>query len=156
MSVFSFLDCIYCSYRNLLPAFGSNDRHTPNHSANHYATPYSLFGWVWLAVKCFRVFYRDLQKVIIPLLQLLWFVCAIFFPIAAVPVQWRMLFTINPVAGLVDQARTFGLYNGALNFQLIALRVIASLLFLCFCLSFFVPPKMVLQMLYRAASQQVV
>ncbi len=92
------------------------------------------FAWLFSAL---GVFYRDLQKAIAPLTQLLWFISAIFFPISAVPVQWRIIFSINPVAALVDQARSFSLQAGALDYRLIAIHALVSLLFCAFGFHFF-------------------
>ncbi len=51
------------------------------------------------------VFFRDMRFVI-PLLTMVWmYACPIVYPLSAVPEQWRTLYFLNPMAGLIDGYR---------------------------------------------------
>lgn len=90
--------------------------------------------WLLAAV---GVFYRDLSNAITPFMQLLWFASAIFFPIIAVPLQWRWLFYINPVAALVDESRRYVMLGQSLNLPLIVGHLLVGWLIACAGLIFF-------------------
>jgi lipopolysaccharide transport system permease protein len=93
-------------------------------------------GLSWLLASI-GVFYRDLGNAITPLLQLLWFASAIFFPIASVPAQWRWLFYLNPVAAMVDETRQYAILGKSLNGPLIGTHLLIGWLLACAGLYFF-------------------
>ena len=59
----------------------------------------------------FGVFYRDTQFTVAVVLQVLFFITPIFYPVSAVPERFRWVLEINPLSAVVDQARNV-LLNG--------------------------------------------
>ena len=62
-----------------------------------------LTGGIW--VSCLSIRYRDFQHIVPFLLRLGMFVTPIAFPISAVPEQYKLLFYLNPLVGIVEGFR---------------------------------------------------
>jgi lipopolysaccharide transport system permease protein len=75
------------------------------------ALPLVLFPVALLAagLSCFLsalgVYLRDISQVVGLALSALTFLSPVFYPLSAVPVQWRWLFALNPVAVPIEQLR---------------------------------------------------
>jgi lipopolysaccharide transport system permease protein len=81
------------------------------------ATAAALGAGLWLAA--LNVRYRDV-KYVVPFLTQLWlFVTPVVYPASLIPAQWRALFALNPMVGVVEGFR-WALFGGAVPGQLIA------------------------------------
>ena len=58
---------------------------------------------LWLAA--FNVLYRDVRYVLPFLTQIWMFATPIIYPVSAVPDSWRLLFSLNPMVGVVEGFR---------------------------------------------------
>jgi lipopolysaccharide transport system permease protein len=71
-----------------------------------FLVPLSLLtcgaSWIFAAT---GVFFRDIQPVLTAAITILMFMSAIFFPLQAVPENWRGLIGINPMVHLIDSGR---------------------------------------------------
>jgi lipopolysaccharide transport system permease protein len=59
-------------------------------------------GWLLSAL---GVFLRDLGQVITVLINLLMFMSTVFYPLSALPSQWRPLLQLNPLVVVIEQTR---------------------------------------------------
>lgn len=57
------------------------------------------------------VYLRDIQQFVVVLLQILYFMTPIFYPVAAVPEKIRFIWLWNPLSQIVEQTRALLLYN---------------------------------------------
>ena len=71
------------------------------------------------------VSYRDFQYVVPFLVQLWMFVTPVIYPMSIVPMKWRWLFSLNPMAGLIDGFRAAFLAR-PLDWPHLALSLIVS------------------------------
>ncbi len=62
-----------------------------------------LTGGIWIS--CLSIRYRDFQHIIPFLLRLGMFVTPIAFPVSRIPENYKLLFFLNPMAGIVDGIR---------------------------------------------------
>jgi lipopolysaccharide transport system permease protein len=83
------------------------------------------------------VFFRDIANAINPVLQLLWFSSAIFFPVSSVPSSFQWFFWANPVAACIDQCRKFTLLGESINLHLMVIHLFLGYLVACIGLAFF-------------------
>jgi lipopolysaccharide transport system permease protein len=58
---------------------------------------------LWLAA--FNVLYRDVRYVLPFLTQLWMFATPIIYPVSVVPDSWRLLYSLNPMVGVVEGFR---------------------------------------------------
>ena len=75
------------------------------------------------------VFVRDIPAIIPPLSLILMFVSGVFFPLSSVPARVRWLAELNPLAVIIDQARSCFLYGQWPDFASLGLVFVFSLLF---------------------------
>lgn len=73
------------------------------------------------------VFVRDVPSVTSPLSMVLMFVSGVFFPIESVPRGIAWLFRVNPIAIIIEQARSCFLYGKLPSFTLMAAVFVLSL-----------------------------
>jgi len=68
--------------------------------------PYCLFvlGVTWF-ISSLAVYVRDVGQTIGVVITMLMFLSPIFFPSSALPEEWRMLTTLNPLADPIEQVR---------------------------------------------------
>jgi lipopolysaccharide transport system permease protein len=66
---------------------------------------------LWLAA--FNVLYRDVRYVLPFLTQIWMFATPIIYPISVVPESWRLLYSLNPMVGVVEGFRWALLGNGS-------------------------------------------
>jgi lipopolysaccharide transport system permease protein len=84
-------------------------------------------GWLLAAL---GVFVRDIGQVLAVAISLLMFLCPVFYPLSALPEQWRPVLALNPLATIIEGTRSVLLENqlpdwGALALQLTACLAIA-------------------------------
>jgi lipopolysaccharide transport system permease protein len=75
-----------------------------------YAVPLLLIMILWamavsLLLSAVNVFYRDVRVVTPLLIQILLFASPVLYPLSVVPEKWRMLYAMNPMAGVIDGLR---------------------------------------------------
>jgi lipopolysaccharide transport system permease protein len=75
-----------------------------------YAVPLLLIMVLWamavsLLLSAVNVFYRDVRVVTPLLIQILLFASPVLYPLSVVPEKWRMLYAMNPMAGVIDGLR---------------------------------------------------
>ena len=58
-----------------------------------------------------NVFYRDIKHVVTLVMQLWFYATPIIYPITVVPKQWRTLYHLNPMVGIMEAYRAVLLYN---------------------------------------------
>ncbi len=88
----------------------------------------SLGVGLWLSA--LNVRYRDVQH-IVPFLSQLWmFATPVVYPASLVPEQWRLLYWLNPMAGVVEGFRWALVGQGQLPWSMLALSALVTLLLL--------------------------
>lgn len=90
---------------------------------------------VWLSA--LNVHYRDFRYTIPFLTQLWMFLTPVAYPSSLVPEQWRWLYGLNPMAGVVEGFRWALLGNDSVSVPLLSASVVAVLLLLAGGLVFF-------------------
>lgn len=75
-----------------------------------YAVPLLLILMLWTAaasllLAAVNVFYRDVRVVTPLLIQVLLFASPVLYPLSVVPEQWRALYALNPMVGIIDGLR---------------------------------------------------
>ena len=83
-----------------------------------------------LFLSALGVFVRDIQTVIEPILSILMFGSALFYPLAAVPEPYRRFLGLNPLAVLFDSARKSVIFGIAPELGSLALLSLVAALFL--------------------------
>jgi lipopolysaccharide transport system permease protein len=75
--------------------------------------------------------YRDVGAVLPVLLQLWMFMSPIIYPVSLVPQDWRFLYALNPVSGIIEgfRASLFGLEFNWLSFAISAVITLSTLLY---------------------------
>ena len=66
------------------------------------------FSWFLAAL---GVYIRDIQQLIVPLVQLLMFMSPVFYPVSALPEAVRHWFQLNPLALIIEQTRGIILFD---------------------------------------------
>lgn len=98
-------------------------------------TFYTL-GFSWF-LSSLGVFFRDVANAIPPLLQLLWFGSAIFFPIESVPLPFKWFFYANPLAVCIEESRSFAILGQAPNLGIMFMHLVVGWLIACLGFLFF-------------------
>ncbi len=91
-------------------------------------TPYILFilGLSWFLASL-GVFLRDVSQFIGMMLNVLLFISPIFYPITAIPEQYRFIFQLNPLSLVIDQARLVMYWGSRPDFLLISVLFLFSI-----------------------------
>lgn len=63
------------------------------------------------------VFLRDLNYLISIIVQVLFFMTPIFYPVTAVPEEFRLVMELNPLTGIIENARNIILFNEMPNWE---------------------------------------
>ncbi len=87
------------------------------------------------------VFFRDIQHLIGVIIQILFFMTPIFYPIQAIPEQYRWVMQINPLSSIVEQARTIFLYGKMLDWTMYGTGLLISLVIFQLGLVWFIKTK---------------
>jgi lipopolysaccharide transport system permease protein len=86
-----------------------------------------ILGLTWI-FSSLGVFLRDIGSLIPPALTILMFLSAIFFPLSAIPKDFRWIVELNPAAILISMARNALVFGQSLDFASLALQVGVSLI----------------------------
>jgi lipopolysaccharide transport system permease protein len=76
---------------------------------------------LWLSA--LNVRYRDVGHVVPFMIQLWLFASPVAYPVSVVPDKWRLVYSLNPIAGVVEGFRWALLGKQHPDFQVIALSV---------------------------------
>lgn len=91
------------------------------------------FGTLFSAL---NVRFRDV-KFALPFLLQVWMIASpIFYPSSIVPDKWRLLFALNPLAGVLEGFRS-SLFGASFDWNFIAISIISTIAFLLFSLFVF-------------------
>jgi len=85
---------------------------------------------VTLATSAINVFYRDVNPVVQIGLQLWLYLTPVAYPLSAVPAEYRMLFMLNPLTGVVEGLRAVLVFGRAPEWDVVV--VSASLIMAIF------------------------
>ncbi|MBI5879686.1 MAG: ABC transporter permease [Chloroflexi bacterium] len=80
-----------------------------------------------LFLSAVNVFFRDIRFVIPIAVQLLMYASPIIYPISMVPDDWRLVYMLNPLAGLIDAYRSVVLAGEFPNMVFIGYSAIMSI-----------------------------
>jgi lipopolysaccharide transport system permease protein len=97
-------------------------------------------GVTWLLSSA-GLFVRDIQALTSPLTMVLMFVSAVFYPLSRVPESFRWLFTLNPVAQLIEQSRRVMIQGQTLDWPIWGLLLAVSLVVFQLGYAFFMRTK---------------
>jgi len=99
-----------------------------------------LMTGISLIVSAFNLFYRDIQY-LLNLVIILWmYVTPIMYPVEIIPSQYRFIFSLNPMAVIVNAYRQVLLSNAAPNFNSLYIAFLISIFF--FVLGFLIFKKL--------------
>ena len=82
---------------------------------------------VAMFVASFSVFVRDTQYMVGVVLQVLFFMTPIFYPIEAVPERFRLALQLNPLTVLIDETRKVFLYGTLPDWKYLGIALLVSL-----------------------------
>lgn len=90
--------------------------------------PLMLFavGITWV-LSSVGIFLRDIQSLVAPLMLVILYVSAVFYPLNKVPENFRWLFELNPLAQIIDQSRRVMIWGMPLDWQLWILLLIGGM-----------------------------
>jgi len=81
-----------------------------------------------LACAALNVFYRDVQSLLVLVLQLWFYASPVIYPVSLVPENYRWLYYLNPMAGIIQGYRDILLTGAAPGLYLVNAGVISVLL----------------------------
>ena len=93
-------------------------------------------GMVWL-IAALGVYFRDLGQFMSIVISLLIFLAPVFYPLAAVPDQFRGYLYLNPITFILEQFRNAGIWGDSIDWGGWALYLLISWIFAALALSFF-------------------
>jgi len=64
-----------------------------------------------LITSAVNVFFRDIQPLLTLVIQLWFYASPIIYPVSLVPEKWRLLYFLNPMAGILESYRAVLLYQ---------------------------------------------
>jgi lipopolysaccharide transport system permease protein len=79
-----------------------------------------------LTIATLNVFYRDVQHIVSVSLMLLFYITPVFYRSQAITESYRIVFKLNPIAGLIDSYRAILFYGRAPELSALLLIGIAS------------------------------
>jgi lipopolysaccharide transport system permease protein len=107
-----------------------------------FLIPLSLFSLgCGLALSALGVFIRDIEALMQPLLTILMFGSAVFYPIAMIPWPFRQVVQLNPLALIFEDARLSMILGAAPNLSLLGTLSCGALIFVMVASSFFARAK---------------
>ena len=83
---------------------------------------------LWLSALCVK--YRDVGVIIPFLLQIWLYASPVVYPTSVVPEKWRLLYSLNPMAGVIEGFRWSLLGTDSPDFSVIAVSSLAVLILL--------------------------
>jgi lipopolysaccharide transport system permease protein len=97
-------------------------------------------GLAWFLAS-FGVYIRDVGQVVTVLLQLLFFVSPVIYPLSAVPERFQLLARVNPLTTILENARRTLVWGQSLEWRWWVVVTIGSLLFMQFGYIWFMRTK---------------
>ena len=96
-------------------------------------TPLAIgtLGMAWI-LSSLGVFVRDISQTIGLLMTILLFVSPIFFPLSALPPEFRPWVALNPLTFFIEQARNVVIWGVLPDWSGLAVRMVAACAFACF------------------------
>ncbi len=89
---------------------------------------------MWLSA--LNVKYRDVRFALPFLVQIWMYISPIAYPASVVPQRWRLVYSLNPITGIVGGYRS-ALFGQALDWAALSLSVVTTMLLLVYSLYFF-------------------
>lgn len=83
---------------------------------------------LWLSALCVK--YRDVGVVIPFLLQVWLYASPVVYPVSVVPEKWRLLYSLNPMAGVIEGFRWSLLGTDSPDFRVIAISALVVVILL--------------------------
>src|SRR5205823_5232593 len=83
---------------------------------------------LWLSALCVK--YRDVGLVIPFLMQVWMYVSPVAYPVSVVPERWRMIYGLNPMAGVIEGFRWTLLRTQTPDFRVMAVSAAVVLILL--------------------------
>lgn len=77
-----------------------------------------------------NVFYRDVDPLLKLIIQVWFYASPILYPVAMVPVNWRWLYFINPMSGIVASWRDIFVYGTPPGNYLLTAALVSGIIFL--------------------------
>ena len=93
-------------------------------------------GFSWF-LSSLGVFFRDVANAINPVLQIVWFGSAIFFPISSVPAPFQWIFYMNPIAACIEESRSFAILAQSPDMGIVLIHLVVGWMVACLGLFFF-------------------
>lgn len=88
-------------------------------------------GMAWI-ISSLGVFVRDIAQTIGLLMTVLLFVSPVFFPLSALPPDFRFWVALNPLTFFMEQARNVVIWGAPLDWSGLALRLVIACALACF------------------------
>jgi lipopolysaccharide transport system permease protein len=92
------------------------------------AIQFALILGIGLAAAAANVFYRDVQSLLVLVVQLWFYASPIIYPVTMVPQQYQAIYFLNPMAGILESYRAVLLYQTLPGFYLLQAGVISFLI----------------------------
>jgi len=83
--------------------------------------------------------YRDVTHIIPFLVQVWMYACPVIYPVSLVPEKWRVLYSLNPMVGVIEGFRwaLLGKENSAIGLTAMAVSALVVVMLLCGGVNFF-------------------
>jgi lipopolysaccharide transport system permease protein len=94
-----------------------------------------------LLLSALGVFIRDIKSLMVPLLTILMFCSAVFYPLTAIPQPYRQVIQLNPLARLIENARNTIIGGAAPSLIELLILTVAALLFVFLSSALFAKAK---------------
>ena len=83
---------------------------------------------VCLLGSALNVFYRDIGQALVFIIQLWMYACPIIYPLSVIPDRYRLLYALNPMAGIIDSYRRVIIQGIAPNWEYLLVSFIITVL----------------------------
>jgi lipopolysaccharide transport system permease protein len=88
----------------------------------------ALIAGIGLAAAAANVFYRDVQSLLVLVVQLWFYASPIIYPVSMVPERFQRLYFLNPMAGILESYRAVLLYGELPGMYLLQSAFVSMLL----------------------------
>lgn len=95
-----------------------------------------ILGLSWL-LSSLGAFLRDLSQIVTLLLSVLMFVSPVFYPISAIPEQYRFILRLNPLTHTIEEVRALLLQGQLPNFLSLSMQFVIYGIFAWVCFAWF-------------------
>ncbi len=83
---------------------------------------------VCLLGSALNVFYRDIGQALVFIIQLWMYACPIIYPLSVIPDRYRLLYALNPMAGIIDSYRKVIILGVPPNWEYLAISLVITVL----------------------------